>query len=99
MQLTTLEPRHHPSNAGHTLIATSEGKFCGETRCDGSCGYSALVLPMMVSDTGDLVDMKAHSNKVAVGYVWQRFLVPWRGKIVRLPAVRDDASELSSKWF
>lgn len=83
----------------HTLVVSPDGEFCGETHCDGTCGFSALVLPVRSSETGSLNDLKAHSSNVAVGHVWQRLTSRWKGSIHRLPEADDRSPELSRMWW
>lgn len=48
--------------------------FCGDSWCTGTCGLPALTLK----------GLKAHSNSVAVGPVWQEFRVSWAGEKVEV---------------
>lgn len=88
MKLKTIIPPLNVAAAGrwHTLLLVegvqvpaneSNGYFCGESHCRGTCGYPGLFARW------EGRELKAHSNMVAVGRVWQE--KPWTGERLYVP--------------
>ena len=56
-------------------------RVCGESWCDGRCGYPAMVIP---ADT-ERSEHKMYSSMVAFGPVMQRWRLEWKARRSRRP--------------
>lgn len=76
-----------------TYQGTETNRYCGDSWCSGKCG-----LPALVTFDNEGNEMKAHSNMVSVGRVFQLFRVPWTGGKESLPEEFRD-SNISRMYF
>ena len=56
-------------------------RVCGESWCDGRCGYPAMVIP---ADT-ERSEHKMYSSMVVFGPVMQRWRLEWKGAKIEAP--------------
>ena len=67
-------------------------EYCGDSWCNGECGYPALVLKHHIHNQN--LELKTHSNMVAYGQAFQEFRVKWIGEKVYIPKSAGSSEEL-----
>ncbi len=66
-------------------------RFCGKSRCTGTCGLPALVI-------SGSPELKTYSNVVAFGLMMQGWRVEWTGVKVEVPP-EHRSDFLSRRWI
>ena len=83
---------------GHPVLVVDGVDCCGDSWCQGACGFPAAVLPG-ASEEGEPYECKLYGSMVACGYIVQRFRVEWKGAKYVVDAKHDYAALRKRMWF
>ena len=85
------------SRCNHPFVAVKGFEttlYCGTSYCKGECGYPALMLALPAG-----TELKAHSDMVAHGPVWQQ--KEWTGERVQVLSLFPDLdlNKTQNMWW
>jgi hypothetical protein len=89
--MTKIKTLFRPS---HVTISMNDTEYCGNSWCNGSCKYPALIIP--ANDKHP--ELKVMSSVVAVGRACQAWRVEWKGEKVAVPEA-DREWLLGKMWW
>lgn len=91
------------SDQNHSTIAlcwTSGSEpetYCGQSWCQGECGYPALVISGCQGPYGSRYDLRAYCFKDKVEQLMQSFRVPWTG--IRRESPAEFQTDLMKRFW